>query len=286
MSDPDREIAEYIEQSIRSLEAEGAERKFDERMLHAPVGVLEPRAPLIVEPLTSVLEAVTLMQEHRVGCVLVVRTAKLKGIFTERDVLTSVVGKAIDPAKTPVRKLMTPNPEYLRLTDSIAYALNKMSLGGYRHVPIVDADVEPSLSMTELRRGKPVLPKPAHGPLDAIPLIGFHLVDAIRAGTVTVRGGVVSLTETGAQFMDGVEEPFDDVILATGFTAALAPLGNLVRPDAKGFAVRAARVTSADQPHLYFVGHSYDSTGGLYNIKRDSALAAERIAAGARRGAA
>ena len=139
--------------------------------------------------------------------------------------------------------------------------------------------------ITELRR-KPVLPKPAHGPLDAIPLIGFHLVDAIRAGKVTVRGGVTELTESGARFIDGVEEPFDDVILATGFTAALAPLGNLVRTDAKGFAMRTDRVTSADQPHLYFVGHSYDATGGLYNIKLDSALAAERIAAGTRRGAA
>ena len=140
--------------------------------------------------------------------------------------------------------------------------------------------------ITELRRGKPVLPRPAHGPLDAIPLIGFHLVDAIRAGKVTVRGAVVALTESGARFMDGVEEPFEDVILATGFAAALGPLGDLVRTDAKGFAVRTDRVTSADQPHLYFVGHSYDSTGGLYNIRRDSALAAERIAAGARRGAA
>ena len=139
---------------------------------------------------------------------------------------------------------------------------------------------------TELLRGQPVLPKPAHGPLDAIPMIGFHLVDAIRAGKVSVRGGVSALTETGAQFIAGIEEPFDDVIFATGFSAALAPLGDLVRTDAKGFALRTDRVTSADQPHLYFVGHSYDSTGGLYNIKVDSALAAERIAASARRGAA
>ncbi|HEU4720262.1 MAG TPA: NAD(P)/FAD-dependent oxidoreductase, partial [Gemmatimonadaceae bacterium] len=76
--------------------------------------------------------------------------------------------------------------------------------------------------LTELRRGKPVLPKPAHGPLDAIPLIGFHLIDAIREGKVTVRGGVAALTESGARFTDGVEEPFDDVILATGYTPALA----------------------------------------------------------------
>jgi len=75
--------------------------------------------------------------------------------------------------------------------------------------------------LTELRRGKPVLPKPAHGPLDAIPLIGFHLVDAIREGRVAVRGALSELTESGVRFADGVEESFDEVIFATGFTAAL-----------------------------------------------------------------
>jgi cation diffusion facilitator CzcD-associated flavoprotein CzcO len=132
--------------------------------------------------------------------------------------------------------------------------------------------------LTELRRGKPVLPKPGHGPLDSIPLIGFNLVDAIRAGRIAVRPGIAELTETGVRFVDGVEEPFDDIIFATGFTPALGPLGGLVRTDAKGFALRTDRVTSADQPNLYFVGHTYDSTGGLYNIRRDSGLAAERIA--------
>jgi cation diffusion facilitator CzcD-associated flavoprotein CzcO len=133
--------------------------------------------------------------------------------------------------------------------------------------------------LTELRRGRPVIPRPAHGPLDAIPLIGFHLVDAIRAGLVSVQGAVAEFTETGVRFADGHEAAFDDVIFATGFTAAIAPLGDLVRVDAKGFARRTDRVTSADQPNLYFVGHSYDSTGGLYNIRRDARLAAERIAA-------
>jgi cation diffusion facilitator CzcD-associated flavoprotein CzcO len=132
--------------------------------------------------------------------------------------------------------------------------------------------------LTEWRRGKPVLPKPVYGPLDSIPLIGFHLVDAIRAGRVTMRGDVAEFTEGGVRFGNGIEEAFDDVVLATGFTPALAPLGELVRTDAKGFAVRTDRVTSADQPHLYFVGHTYDATGGLYNIGRDAGLAAERIA--------
>ena len=140
--------------------------------------------------------------------------------------------------------------------------------------------------VTELRRGKPVLPKPSHGVLDSIPLIGFHLVDAIRSGLVSVRSGLTEFTETGVRFADGVHEPFDDVIFATGFTPAIAPLGGLVRTDAKGFALRTDRVTSADQAHLYFVGHTYDATGGLYNIRRDAGLAAERIAATSRQSAA
>jgi hypothetical protein len=126
-----------------------------------------------------------------------------------------------------------------------------------------------------------VLPRPAHGPLDAIPLIGFNLVDAIRDGLVEVRGGVERLTARGASFVDGkspTEEPFDVVILATGFAPALAPLGQLIRVDAKGFALRHDRVTGADHDGLYFVGHNYDATGGLFNIARDAPLVGERVA--------
>jgi hypothetical protein len=38
-------------------------------------------------------------------------------------------------------------------------------------------------------------------------------------------------------------------------------------------------VTSADQPGLWFVGHNYDHTGGITNIRRDAPLVAEVIAA-------
>jgi putative flavoprotein involved in K+ transport len=132
--------------------------------------------------------------------------------------------------------------------------------------------------VTELRRGPPVLPRPPYGPLDAIPLIGFHLVDAIRDGAITVRGTPVAFTPAGVRFDDGVEDAFDDVILATGFRPALAPLDRRVRTDARGFARRTDRVTSADLPRLVFVGHNYDSTGGLRNIHRDAPFAAERVA--------
>jgi len=138
--------------------------------------------------------------------------------------------------------------------------------------------------MTEVTRGKAVLPRPPHSPLDAIPVIGFHLVDAICDGLIDVRAGVAELTPEGARFTDGTTAAFDDIILATGFGAALGPLGGLVQLDAKGFARRRDRVVSLDQSDLFFAGHNYDATGGLYNINRDARLAARLIAGRLARG--
>jgi NADPH-dependent 2,4-dienoyl-CoA reductase/sulfur reductase-like enzyme len=132
--------------------------------------------------------------------------------------------------------------------------------------------------ISERRRGPPVLPVPEHSALDAIPLIGFNLVDEIRAGRVHVRPGIDTFTATGVRFTDGSQADFDTVILATGFRPALAPFGDAIRRDARGFAVRTDRVRSADFDDLVFVGHNYDSRGGLLNIAADAPLAARHVA--------
>ena len=90
---------------------------------------------------------------------------------------------------------------------------------------------------------------------------------------------IAALTARGARFEDGSETAFDDLILATGYRAAVGILGALIGTDGCGFARRTNRVVSLDQPDLYFVGHNYDTTGGLFNIRRDSRLAARLIAA-------
>jgi cation diffusion facilitator CzcD-associated flavoprotein CzcO len=155
----------------------------------------------------------------------------------------------------------------------IAYVLRGLPRGAREFI------VERVRRVIERKRGPAVLPRPSHSPLDAIPLIGFHLVDAIREGLIDVKlAGIAQLTESGVRYSDGAEEPFDAVIFATGFAAALAPLGTGVRTDARGFALRRDRITSADHDGLYFVGHNYDSTGGLCNIRRDARLVAERLA--------
>jgi len=125
--------------------------------------------------------------------------------------------------------------------------------------------------LAELRNGPPVIPYPPWTAADAIPVIGFHLVDAIRAGKVALKVGTIDRLERGgAVFSDRSSGEFDRIILATGFAPALDPLGTLVRRDERGFALRSDNVTSADQPNLWFVGQRYDTTGAIANIKADA----------------
>jgi cation diffusion facilitator CzcD-associated flavoprotein CzcO len=127
-------------------------------------------------------------------------------------------------------------------------------------------------------RGKHVLPLPPADGCRNVPLIGHHLVAAIRAGTIRLEGGVAAFGARSARFTSGGELPFDVVIMATGYRAALRPMEHLIRTDRCGFAVRHGPVASADQAGLYFVGHNYDTRGGLRNIAHDARLASKLIA--------
>ena len=77
----------------------------------------------------------------QVGCVMVVEQGKLVGIFTERDVLLKIgADAATSGPPAGVAKFMTPNPQTLRLDAKIAFAVQRMDLGGFRHIPIVSAE--------------------------------------------------------------------------------------------------------------------------------------------------
>ncbi len=131
------EYLEYAEQEDRR------HRVLDDRFLHEPIAVLQPVKPVCAELGTSVASVVRQMQRRNIGCTLVVQRGELVGIFTERDLLREVAGSKLDLESTPVDHVMTENPETLHPTDSIVFALNKMSLGGFRHVPLVDDGGKP-----------------------------------------------------------------------------------------------------------------------------------------------
>ena len=116
---------------------------FDARLLNEPLKTLPSRPPVVVSPTDSVTVAVRVMQRESRGCVLVTAdgTARsnLLGIFSDRDVLHRIVGRGKDPVLLPVAEVMTPEPESLPVEATIAWVLNKMAIGGFRHVPVVNA---------------------------------------------------------------------------------------------------------------------------------------------------
>lgn len=96
--------------------------------------------PVTVPLDAPVSRAIELMRKKKVSAVMVVeraRSRRLAGIFTDRDLVTRAFGVR-GFASAPVSRFMTPSPETLRPEDSVAYALNKMSAGRFRHVPLVD----------------------------------------------------------------------------------------------------------------------------------------------------
>jgi CBS domain-containing protein len=115
--------------------------RFDAALLSEPLRALPVRPPLVLRPEDSVTEAMRLMQREHRGCVVVTEDgtcgSPLLGIFTERDVLIRIVDRGKNPATLPLDAVMTADPEVLPVSGTIAHALNKMSVGGFRHVPVV-----------------------------------------------------------------------------------------------------------------------------------------------------
>jgi CBS domain-containing protein len=102
------------------------------------LGSLQLTSPITVESSTTIVQAIEIMNQHSIGCVLIVDEGQLNGIFTERDVLRRVALLELDLSVTPISKVMTRNPECLTSDDLLLHALNCMVVGGFRHVPVLE----------------------------------------------------------------------------------------------------------------------------------------------------
>ena len=120
----------------RADSAEGLARSVMEDNLSR----LDREETITVSPETPAIDVVRLMKNSKSGCALVFDNARLAGIFTERDVLRKMTGENAKSPRTAVKELMSPNPEILHEQDSVAAALNKMSTGRFRHIPVRNND--------------------------------------------------------------------------------------------------------------------------------------------------
>jgi CBS domain-containing protein len=106
------------------------------------VARLHPTPPFSVPPTATAADAVALMRQRRVGCLLVCENGRVVGVFTERDLMRRVLAAGRSLA-TPVADCMTPDPVVVRPKEPIGAAVRRMEEGGYRHQPVVDEDGRP-----------------------------------------------------------------------------------------------------------------------------------------------
>lgn len=101
-----------------------------------------PRRHVIsLAPTATVHEAACVMTRANCGSVLIIdATGAMLGILTERDLMTRVLAKALDPANTQVGQVMTHHPRTIPPETRVADAVLVMIERGFRHLPVVAAD--------------------------------------------------------------------------------------------------------------------------------------------------
>ena len=138
----DDAIAEEL--TIAAERLDRPRKILDQMMIREPIRRLNPRQPPIcVRTGETVAAAIELMRQNGIGSVLIVDKQRLVGILTERDILCKITAVHQDPQRVLVQEVMTRDPACLGLDDPILFALNRMGVGGFRHVPLVDGAHRP-----------------------------------------------------------------------------------------------------------------------------------------------
>ena len=104
-----------------------------------------------VTPDTLVIEAIKMMDEKKVGALLVIKNDKLAGIISERDYTRKVILKNRSSAKTKVSEIMTSNLKTADPSQSLDECMVIMSHSHIRHLPVVqDGQVIGILSIMDV----------------------------------------------------------------------------------------------------------------------------------------
>jgi CBS domain-containing protein len=126
---------------LASIDLPVPQDKIDASLMTDSVEVLAPKVPVCIADTASLGDALEKMLDRGVGALLVTDGgSKLRGILTERDFLTRIAGVP-DFERRRVSDYMTAEPESVAPTDTLAFAVRKMSVGGFRHMPVVEGSV-------------------------------------------------------------------------------------------------------------------------------------------------
>jgi CBS domain-containing protein len=115
--------------------------------------ILRDRTLFSVEIDQPVADVARRMADLRVGAILVLAKDDLRGLFSERDLMTRVVVEGRNPENTPVSEVMTTNLATIDETATLEEALECMDHHDCRHLPVMRGEVVTGLlSMRDLMR--------------------------------------------------------------------------------------------------------------------------------------
>ena len=98
--------------------------------------LLRDRQMFSVESDCTVSDAARKMAEVRVGAILVLENGQLRGLFSERDLMTRVVVAGRNPEQTPVREVMSTELATIEETATSENAMEMMQRQNCRHLPV------------------------------------------------------------------------------------------------------------------------------------------------------
>lgn len=126
----------------------GAQRvpsdEYQNVMMEKPVAeLLSKNSFLHVLPSDSVEKIVQILQKEKQSSVLVIQHDRLMGIVSKRDLLRRTAGNEAKLSHIKALDVMTANPEIVKASDPLSFAVNKMAMGGFRHLPVISEEGGP-----------------------------------------------------------------------------------------------------------------------------------------------
>jgi CBS domain-containing protein len=103
---------------------------------HQRVRVLQTSDYVAVSPFTPLSQAIEAMKTDEGGCVIVSDDGRVAGIFTERDLLTKIIGQDVD-LNSPISQWMHRTVETLSPDATVGDAVKLMNEKGFRNIPLV-----------------------------------------------------------------------------------------------------------------------------------------------------
>src|SRR6186713_357119 len=120
---------------LRASDIPSPGNAFEAKLVDVPLAEVHPHLPMTINSTATVADAVAQMQPANIGCLAVAYNGAVRDIRSECDLVMKATGAPLDGMT--VDSLMTSFPVVLRDDDSVAVAIHKMAVGGFRHIPLV-----------------------------------------------------------------------------------------------------------------------------------------------------